>query len=150
MHVGEETAYLLAKEFRTLEKLRAASEAKIASLFGIGDVVARAVAAWLAGSQNAELLDRLLPHLSVQAVEAPTPGSALSNKTVVVTGTLPTLSRDEAEALVRSHGGTSAGAVSKKTSFVLAGENAGSKLAKAEELGVEVIDEAEFKRRIGL
>lgn len=149
MHVGEETAYLLAKEFGTLEKLRAASEAEIAALYGIGDVVARAVAAWFADPQNTELLDRLVPHLSVQAVAAPAQGSALSGTTIVVTGTLPTLSRDEAEDLIRKHGGTPAGSVSKKTAFVLAGENAGSKLTKAEELGVEVVDEAEFKRRIG-
>jgi DNA ligase (NAD+) len=148
MHVGEETAYLLAKEFGTLKKLRAAPEASIAAVHGIGDIIARSVAAWFAEEGNVALIDRLVPHLSIQPVAVAPQGSALSGKTVVVTGTLPTLSREEAEALVRKNGGTPAGSVSKKTSFVLAGENAGSKLAKAAELGVEVIDEAEFTRRI--
>ena len=73
----------------------------------------------------------------------------LSGKTVVVTGTLPSLSRNEAEDLIREMGGTAAGSVSKKTSYVLAGEKAGSKLAKAESLGIPVLDEAAFMRLIG-
>lgn len=147
-HVGEETALLLAQSFRTLPTLQRATESELARIPGIGDIVARAVVAWFADSENEGMLARLTPHLSVQEVaEVPTNG-ALSGMTVVVTGTLPTLARDEAESLVRTHGGNPSGSVSKKTSFVLAGENAGSKLQKAVELGVEVIDEAEFMRRL--
>lgn len=148
LHVGEETAYLLATEFGTLVRLRGASAAEIARVNGIGEIVAHSVAKWFADPENKTLLDRLLTHISVTRV-ARTEGAALAGKTAVVTGTLPTLSRDEAEALVRRHGGTVSGSVSKKTSFVLAGENAGTKFAKAEELDIEVIDEAEFRRRIG-
>ncbi|HEY0011195.1 MAG TPA: NAD-dependent DNA ligase LigA [Candidatus Paceibacterota bacterium] len=147
-HVGEETGFLLAREFGSLAGVRSAMEERLAGVSGIGAVVARAVAEWFRDPENEAMLERLATHLSIRPVEAPPQDAALSGKTVVVTGTLPTLARDEAEALVRKHGGTPAGSVSKKTSFVLAGENAGSKLGKAEELGVEVIDEAEFLRRI--
>lgn len=147
-HVGEETALVLAQEFRTLDTLASASELALARIPGVGDVVARAVSDWFRDTENAAMLARLIPHLSIEEVAAAPVSGALSGMTVVVTGTLPTLSRDEAEALVRTHGGNPSGSVSKKTSFVLAGENAGSKLGKAELLGVEVIDEAEFMRRL--
>lgn len=147
-HVGEETAYLLATEFRTLEHVMNASEEELASVPGIGAIVAGGVAAWFRDAENRALIKRLVPHLSIRSVEKVSGVSALTGKTVVVTGTLPTLSRDDAEALVRKHGGSAAGSVSKKTSFVVAGESAGSKLVRAETLGVEVVDEAEFLRRI--
>ena len=148
LHVGEETAFLLAKRFRTMDVLRRASEDELARVEGVGEVVARSVAAWFADDENTAMLGRLLPHLSIQEVEAPAKNAPLAGKSVVVTGTLPTLSRDDAEAMIRAAGGAAAGSVSKKTAFVVAGENAGSKLAKAEELGVDVIDEAEFLRRV--
>lgn len=148
LHVGEETAYLLAKTFRTMPVLRKAGEAELARIEGIGEVVAHSVSAWFRDKENSALLDRLLPHLSIQEVEAPAANAPLAGQTVVVTGTLPTLSRDEAEARIREAGGTPGSSVSKKTAFVVAGENAGSKLAKAESLGVEVVDEAEFLRRL--
>lgn len=149
LHVGEETAYLLATEFRTLERLMAATEDELARVNGIGDVVAQAVARWFRDPENQTMLARLIPHLSLQEVRKPSGAAKLAGQTIVVTGTLPTLSRDEAEALVRRHGGNPSGSVSKKTSFVLAGENPGSKLQKATELGVEVLDEGEFLKRIG-
>jgi DNA ligase (NAD+) len=148
-HIGEEMAYLLATEFGSLDRITRASEEELAHVNGIGDVVARSVAAWFREPENKALIDRLVPHLSVQPVAKASAGSELAGKTVVVTGTLPTLSRDEAEDLVRKHGGTPGSSVSRKTAFVVAGENAGSKLSKAEELGVEVVDEAEFLRRVG-
>ena len=82
-------------------------------------------------------------------LSAPAGEQPLTGKTVVVTGTLPTLSRNEAEDLIRQMGGTAAGSVSKKTSYVLAGEKAGSKLTKAQTLGIPVLDEAAFMRLIG-
>lgn len=146
-HVGEETAYLLATRFTTVAAVRSASEEKLAAISGVGPVVAKAVAAWFREKENAEALDRLLAHMTVARVDAPAKGP-LTGKTVVVTGTLPGFSRDEAEAAVRKAGGNVAGSVSKNTSFVLAGESAGTKLAKARELGIEVIGEAEFRKRV--
>ena len=148
LHVGEETAFVLAQHFRTIAALQKASESELARVEGVGEVVARSVAAWFAGMENQAMMDRLLPHLSIQKVEAPAQNAPLRGQSIVVTGTLPTLSRDEAEGMIRASGGSAAGSVSKKTAFIVAGENAGSKLAKAEQLGVEVIDEAEFLRRI--
>ena len=146
-HVGSENAFLLAGRFDTLEALAEASEEELAAIDGIGPIIGASVAAWFADKNNQAMLERLLAHLSVQKVEAPLTGP-LTGQTVVVTGTLPTLSREDAEARVRAAGGKAAGTVSKNTSFVVAGEAAGSKLTKAEELGVPVIDEAEFLKRL--
>lgn len=148
-HVGEETAYVLATHCKTITQLRNASEEKLASIGGVGVVAARALRAWFEDTANSEALDRLLAHLSITKLEVPHTGP-LTGMTVVVTGTLKELSRDEAEALIRRNGGNVGGAVSKNTSWVLAGESAGSKLKKAQELGVEVIDETEFRRRLSL
>jgi DNA ligase (NAD+) len=116
---------------------------------GIGDVVAQAVAAWFKDRGNRALLARLKKHLSIRKAPPAVKSGPLSGQTVVVTGNLPSMSREEAETAVRRAGGSVSGSVSKKTSFVLAGEAAGSKLKKAEELGVEVIGEAEFRKRLG-
>jgi len=148
-HVGEETAYVLATSLKTIAALRSAREETLAAIGGVGAVVARAVRAWFDDAMNAEALDRLLAHLTIARVEAPAKGPLLG-MTVVVTGTLVGFSRDEAEAAVRRAGGNVGGSVSKKTSFVLAGESAGSKLAKAQELGVAVMTEEAFRARLGL
>jgi DNA ligase (NAD+) len=149
LHVGEETARVLAGEFRTIDDLMDADEAELAAVKGVGEIVARSVAEWFAELENQEMLDRLLKHLRVKEISVPKTGP-LEGKTVVVTGTLPTYSREEAEEIIRRAGGTAASSVSGKTAFVLAGENAGSKLQKAKELEVPVVDEEEFKRRLSL
>jgi DNA ligase (NAD+) len=146
-HVGEETAYLLATRFGSLKALSKASETELSAIEGIGPIIGKAVAEWFADEGNQELLERLVPHLKIQKVVAPAAGP-LTGQTVVVTGTLPTLSREEAEALVRKAGGKPASSVSKSTSFVVAGESAGSKLDKAQELAVPVIDETEFLKKL--
>lgn len=146
-HVGGETAYLLATRFGTLQRLAAATEAELSSIEGIGPIIGNSVARWFADVQNRAMLARLKKHLKIKAVEAPV-GGPLQGQKVVITGTLPTLSREEAEMLVKRAGGSSSSSVSSKTSFVLAGEDPGSKLAKARQLGVEVIDEAEFLRKL--
>lgn len=148
-HVGEETARVLAQEFGTLDRLMQAPASEIASLHGIGEVVGESVASWFKDEENVRLIERLRTHLSLAQVEKAA-GGVFSGMSIVVTGTLPTLSREDAEALIRSAGGIAASSVSKSTRFVLAGEKAGSKLAKAQELGIEVIDEAEFKKRLGM
>jgi len=146
-HVGEENAYLLATRFGTLAALMDATADTLARIDGVGEIIGTSVASWCGNTQNQHMLTRLLKHLTVKEVKAPKQGP-LSGHTVVVTGTLPTLSRDEAEGLVRKAGGKVSSSVSKKTSFVLAGEAPGSKYEKAKELTIPILDEAEFKRRI--
>ena len=148
LHVGEETALLLAQNFHTIENLSKATKEEISQVKGIGEVVGGSVVDWFTDKQNVQMLDRLLKHVKVQKAAGIVTSGPLKGMTAVVTGTLEGYSREEAEEAVRKAGGSVAGSVSKNTTFVLAGENAGSKLAKAEQLGVEVIDEAEFNRRI--
>ncbi|HCR52633.1 TPA: DNA ligase (NAD(+)) LigA [Candidatus Kaiserbacteria bacterium] len=143
-HVGGETAYLLATHFPTLSALASAREERLSNIAGIGPIIGKAVAAWFRNPSNRALLARLVKHLKISKVGAPKRGP-LTGQTVVVTGTLSTLSREEAEARVREAGGKVASSVSAKTSFVVAGENPGSKLAKAQELKVPVFTEREFK-----
>lgn len=146
-HVGEEIAYLLATHYGTLVALRAASENELSKIEGIGTIIGTSVATWFRDPAHTTLLTRLKKHLTITTVAAPTKGP-LSGQTVVITGTLPTLSREEAERRVREAGGKPAGSVSVKTSFVVAGSEAGSKLAKAETLGIPVLDEQAFLDRI--
>jgi DNA ligase (NAD+) len=147
-HVGENTAQLLARHFLTLDRLMAASEEEIADVHGIGDIIAKSVAAYFASASAKKLLRRL----AAAGVRTDEPvkqaaGSSLAGLTVVITGTLSHLSRAQAQALVESNGGRVAGSVSKATSFVVVGEDAGSKLEKARALGIETITEDELLRR---
>lgn len=145
-HVGEETAYLLATHFGTLSKLRDAKEESLSEIEGIGPIIGKSVADWFKDVHNRALLTRLETHLVttvIRSVRGP-----LTGQTVVVTGTLPTLSREEAEALVRKGGGKISSSVSSKTSFVVAGENPGSKYEKAQTLGVPVVDEKGFLKKL--
>jgi DNA ligase (NAD+) len=147
-HVGEENAHLLATHFKTLHELQKVSGEELSKIEGVGPIIGQSVAEWFADKNNQELLKHLLVHLKVQRVVAPAKGP-LTGETVVVTGTLPTLSREEAEAMVRRAGGKAAGSVSKKTSFVLAGENPGFKYDKAQQLGIAILDEKAFLKKIG-
>ncbi len=149
-HVGAETALVLARKFGTLHRLAQQGTEDLMEVQGIGETVAKAVMQWFKKEANQALIERLQKHLQIDRVEDPVKGGALEGQTVVVTGTLESLSRDEAKAAVKKAGGTVAGMVSSKTTFVLAGENPGSKLAKAEELGIRVVSEKEFKRMLAL
>jgi DNA ligase (NAD+) len=149
-HVGQTVAVLLARRFRTMQALVRASEGTINDVPGVGPTIARAVAAFFSEPRNLDLIGRLeRSGLTFTEPGAAGGDGALSGRTYVLTGTLPTLSRPEATALIESAGGRVAGSVSKKTDAVVAGEEAGSKLEKAKELGVEVIDEDELLRRVG-
>ena len=148
-HVGEETALMLARKFPTLKQLEDAEKSDFLAVKGIGDTLAGSVAAWFNNKENKEMLERLRKHLTITRAEAEAEGM-LTGQTVVLTGTLPTMTRTEAKAAVLKAGGTVSGMVSSKTSFVLAGEDPGSKLDKAKELGVEILSEAEFRRKLGL
>ena len=146
-HVGGETARLLTVHFPTLAALAAASEESLSRVDGVGPVIGQAVAGWCKDKNNRAQLARLGKHLRIKRVAVPRRGP-LTGQTVVVTGTLENLSREEAETRVREAGGKIVSSVSKKTSFVLAGGNPGSKLDKARELNVRVITEKEFKKRL--
>jgi DNA ligase (NAD+) len=148
-HVGQTAAELLAREFHTMEALRAASSEQIGSVHGIGDVIAESVADYFRDRTSARLVDKLgVRQLTFEEPEAIAADGALRGQTVVITGTLPTLSRQQATALIEQSGGRITDSVSRKTSFVLAGESPGSKLDKARSLGIDIIDEAELKRRL--
>lgn len=149
-HVGEETALLLARHFNTLKRLKDAKRRDLEAVPGIGPIVTKTIVDWFDDEENRALLARLDEHLKVERVTMPDRDGVFEGLTMVVTGTLPTLSRDRAEAMIKRAGGKVAGMVSRRTSFVVAGEKAGSKLAKAHELGIPVIDEREFKKRLGL
>ena len=147
-HIGEENAYLLATHFGTPAKLEAASEETLSRIEGIGPIIGKAVAGWFADKENRALLARLMKHLTVMKVVAPAKGP-LTGQSVVITGTLPTLSREEAEALVRRAGGKAVSAVSAKTSFLVAGENPGSKFDTAKKLDIPIVSEAGFLKKLG-
>jgi DNA ligase (NAD+) len=145
--VGAAAAKDLARTFRSLDALAAATEAELLRIDGFGDKTAAAVCRWFAEPANRELV-RDLQAAGLQPTAPAASGSGLGGKTFVLTGTLPTLSREEATARIEAAGGKVSGSVSKKTHYVLAGEEAGSKLEKARALGVPVIDEAEFLRML--
>ena len=149
-HVGEEAAKAIAREFGTMQTLRMAPAGKIEGVRGIGPTIAESIHAWFADERSARLVDRLRDlGLAMSEPVGPATGGALRGAVVVLTGTLPSLSRTEAGSIVEAAGGKVTSSVSKKTSFVVAGADAGGKLDKARELGVEVIDEAELLRRVG-
>lgn len=142
-HVGEATALSLAKKFGSVEAIEAADKEALMQVDDIGEVVADSICAFFAEPHNREVIDSLLSSgIEFEEDGAAAGGADLSGLTFVITGTLPSLSRDEAKDMLQAAGAKVASSVSKKTNYVVAGSDAGSKLAKAEELGVEVIDEA--------
>lgn len=144
-NVGSETARDLAKNFKTLEKIKEASIEDLNAIENIGDVVAEAIFGWFNKKANQKLLEKF-EKVGVQVLvfkESNIP-QKLAGMTFVLTGTLPTLSREEAEELIRKFGGEVSSSVSKKTSYVLAGDNPGSKIDKARDLGIKIISEADF------
>ncbi|MGO9233359.1 MAG: NAD-dependent DNA ligase LigA [Methylocella sp.] len=157
-HVGETNARRLARHFETFEALRktaqAASEgsearAEINNIEGIGEVVAEAVADFFAEKHNEDVLDALLDHVTPVPMEAVASASPVAGKTVVFTGSLERMTRDEAKAMAERLGAKVAASVSKKTDLVVAGPGAGSKLAKAAELGIETISEEDWLKLTG-
>lgn len=148
-NIGRKTARDLASTFGTLQKLREATLEQLVAIPDVGDIVAKSVVEFFSFPENHEMIERLLAAGVKPQEAAGKAEGTFTGMSIVVTGTLPTLSRKDAEELIRQNGGTAAGSVSKKTAFVVAGEAAGSKLTKAESLGIEVIDEAELLRRCG-
>lgn len=148
-NVGAKTAKDLARRFGTIEALRSATVEQLTEVPDVGEIVARSIVEFFADPSIATQVYRLLAHGVKPRPEEVQQDSPISGKTIVVTGTLEKLDRRQAEALIESLGGKAAGSVSKKTDYVLAGESAGSKLTKARELGVRVLNEQEFFELIG-
>ncbi len=155
-HVGPVAARALASHFGSLAAIFAATEAELSQVDGVGATLASSIREWIAIDWHRAIVDRWgASGVLLETPGHPGPGAAaegaggrFAGMSIVATGSLKQFTRDEIEEAIISNGGKAASSVSKKTSFVVAGENAGSKLAKAEDLGVEVIDEDEFVRRL--
>jgi len=143
--VGEETAIDLAENFRSIEKVRKADLEDLQKINGVGDVVAQSLIAFFADKENKKLVDNLLAQVKIEKASASdADAKKLSGLTFVITGTLSSMSRDSAKSKIRSLGGNISESVSSKTSYLVAGENPGSKLNKAKELSIKVLVESSF------
>lgn len=150
-HIGNTNAQTLTQVFPNVEQLAQATPEHIAAVPGFGSEIAQAVAQWFQNHSNQELIDRLQKagvQLEGEAAAIAQVETAISGKTFVITGTLPTLKRDEAQTLIQQAGGKVADSVSKKTNYLVAGEKAGSKLEKAQSLGITILSEAELLQLI--
>ncbi|WP_302428897.1 NAD-dependent DNA ligase LigA [uncultured Prevotella sp.] len=151
--VGETSARLLARRFKTMDALQAATMQHLMDIDGVGEVIAKSVITYFANPVNQEIVERLRSYgLQMQLSEEQIEGTSekLSGKSIVISGVFAKHSRDEYKALIEKNGGKNVGSISGKTSFILAGENMGpSKLQKAEKLGVPLVDEATFLEMIG-
>ncbi|MPM51488.1 DNA ligase [bioreactor metagenome] len=149
-NVGNKTAKDLAKRFSTLDAVRNATREELLAIPDVGGIVAESILSFFGDANISAQIDQLLAlGVAPQSELAANISSPIAGKTIVVTGTLPTLGRREAEALIEQNGAKAAGSVSKKTDYVLYGESAGSKLDKARELNIPLLTEAEFLELIG-
>ncbi|MGA2242189.1 MAG: NAD-dependent DNA ligase LigA [Verrucomicrobiota bacterium] len=152
LHVGAGVAKSLARHFPTLDDIFAANAEQLTEADDIGEVIAQSLGQWHGESRNQKLIERLRAaglNFKSELYQPAAKAGPLAGKTFVLTGTLPTLTREEATAKIEAAGGKVSGSVSKKTDYVLAGEEAGSKLDKAQKLGVKIISEAEFLKMGG-
>jgi DNA ligase (NAD+) len=150
--VGAHVAQLLAQRFLSLDAVAAANLEDLRAIEGVGPEIASAVHDWFHDQENGALIKNLGQaglRVKDQARGGPVAARPFDGQMVVITGTLPTLSREQATALAQNAGARVTSSVSKKTSFVVVGQEAGSKLARAQELDIETIDEGEFLRRLG-
>lgn len=142
--VGEETARLIARHCGTMAVLQSVTVADLAAIHGVGEIVATSLFTWLHTPLNKKLLTKLLQYITITETEELARTTVLSGKSVVLTGTLTTVTRDEAKDMIRRAGGIVASSVSKKTDYVVMGEKAGSKAAEAQALRVSILTEEEF------
>ena len=150
-NVGKAAAKSIMKHFKSIEALSHASMDELQDVNDIGEVSAECIRRFFLNETNREIIARLQEAgVNMTAEDAEVLVSPITGKTVVVTGTLPSLGRKEAQELIEKYGGKASGSVSKKTDYVLAGEAAGSKLTKANELGIPVLTEEEFKKLLGI
>ncbi len=148
--VGQRAAKAIAEHFGTIEAIEAATEEELTAIRDIGNITAQNVKAWFAQSGSAHFLGRLQAAGVNMSCEKPSGEQPLAGKTFVLTGTLSRLTRDEAKTLIEDRGGRAASSVSKKTDYVIAGENAGSKLQKAQELQLPILSEDDFFKLLGM
>jgi DNA ligase (NAD+) len=148
-HIGEETARLIADRFGSIEHVRHASAEDIEAIHGVGETAAQSLVEWMQHPRNVTQLDALLRHLTVVSPRTAAKDTPLTGKTVVFTGTLARMTRDEAKDRARRAGAHVAGSVSRKTDYVICGSDAGSKADTARELGVALLSEDEFLDLIG-
>jgi len=149
-HIGATTAELLAEHFGSIAKLIAASQDELTQIDGIGEELAASGGGFFESKVGARTVQRL-NDAGVRTTQPPkriATNSPISGKTVVITGTLATLSRKEAEVIIKKHGGKTASSVSKKTDFVVTGQAPGSKAKKASELGIRIVSEQQFLKLI--
>ena len=150
-HVGSRTAEVLAGHFKSLETLMAASPEELEAVPEVGEIVARSIYDFFDTQENQRLVERLKDHgLTLAVTETAAGPRSLEGKTIVVTGTLSNYSRDTINERIRELGGRASSSLSSKTDYLLAGENAGSKLTKARQLGIAIIDEDEFEKLAGI
>lgn len=147
--VGKVASKALADRFGGIEKLRAATEEELVDMRDIGEITARAIINWFNDAENAGELDSLLKEVTLVYREKSGESGIFAGQSVVLTGSLESFTRSEAQKIIEDNGGVSQSAVTSKTTLVIAGEAAGSKLAKAQKLGIKIIDEAQFKQMIG-
>jgi DNA ligase (NAD+) len=149
--VGEETALLLAKNFQfSISNFQKSKKEDLEKIEGVGPIVAKSIVDWFKDKENQKLLSKLLKQIKIEnsSSQLPAPSSKFSDKTFVLTGTLNSMTRDEAKEKIRALGGNVSNSVSKETDYVVAGENPGSKYDEALKLEVVVIDEAEFEKML--
>jgi DNA ligase (NAD+) len=145
-HVGKQSAKDLEANFDSLDAIVSASEESLEAIDGIGRIMAQSTHAWFSDTDNQALIEQLKAHgLNFQSARQENAGGRLAGKTVVLTGALPSLSRDEATQMIEAAGGRTSSSVSKKTDYVLAGEAAGSKYVKAKKLELDILDERAFR-----
>lgn len=154
LHVGERMAEILAEEFGNIDDLMTASAERLARIKGVGPILAESISKTFHNPDTRKIIEDLRAQgVKLNQDRKPTPaqvgGTDLTGKSFVVTGTLEHFSRDEIEGLIKQLGGKATGSVSKKTDYVVVGENAGSKLDKAQELGIKTLTEAEFEKLVG-
>jgi len=152
LHVGAGVAKALCRRYKSTDELMDASEEELVAIDDVGEVIARSVHHWFGDPENRRLIERLRKaglNFESSIYQSADVAGPLAGKTLVLTGTLPTLKRHEAAAKIEAAGGKMSGSVSSKTDYVLAGEEAGSKLAKAEKLSIPVIDEAQLLKLCG-
>lgn len=148
-HVGGKASKLLAKKYKTLQALAEAKFEELQEMNDIGEVMANSIVEFFAQEQTKDLLKRLEDAgINTKAIEEETTDNRFEGQTFVLTGSLQKFTRKEAEDLIEKFGGKTSSSVSKKTNYVLAGEDAGSKLTKAQSLGVNIISEEEFENLI--
>jgi len=148
-NVGEETAYLLAQNCGSIANLRNYTVAQLEQIEGIGPIVAESIVEWFKDKENIKILNKLLKQITIDSGQkSKVANQKYKNKTFVLTGTLQSMTRDEAKEKIRSLGGDVSSSVSKETDFVVVGENPGSKYEKALDLGVQVLSEEDFQRLI--